>query len=1853
MNQHKIQRVVFSYEFNDLEHRESVDAFIKEMTNSVEFEKVFEKNETDVLIEIQRLEIDLGDVEFQELKSAFLDVLENQLKARIRSAESDTGVKIKKIYEWIDQFLFEGSIPWWSKYATSSEELLMFLKTLEKDDFQNAKVYFSNIFSQEIPLSRMAYQFNDEELEVILSFFLDRSEMNRMLSHSSASSAIFGESYFVFLVKAIQNASSSEYGEILFDIFQSIQDKSAVDENDDIFRNAIVQELQNEGYPIENRQFFLGKHGEGELVVSQQRGFKDKFSLVDENSEVRLNEASSSEEKQIDRLRLFFPILLDYVMYGSISSELLLTLNKHGWRGAYDNSTEDFVQNIFRLLILDFEDDVLHFVFQHFHQTRIRKLVFGLTDSDLVVSKLASLVLSKIGYRDKKQGQSEIRTVFRSAIYQYSKINIASSSLSQGVIEANLLNTINSLRREHSNIWLYFSDALKSLKSKKNSPIWLQDILALVEGRVYSKNDFINREEASSAIMRGVETYLTKGTIPEWMLNAIFGETIFAGLKLNELSFRHFLDLLMLINQTLIPKALQLAKLSDALSFEDKSVILEMLKLTDQNGSIQTNDLGSDLTLMNKSVSDQKNPEGAIDESQADDKLFEKSLYQMLSETSKDGKLPAYAHDLLNDYFKISKSSVRDVFKLLIDRNPGLALNVLSDFPHLQHLVRENQGMIDICLNSVLSLQTNVIIEGENLTFWLKKIFKVFQKEGLFEKSPDIFDALLFLLLDAKKGGIRGVKLDLSLRLWFQRAVLPYSDSKLFMESIYKNGLAWLDYRCFAPNEATLRRLKLAPVQLSARSEERSKRLAIDNVTERHEFYFSLFEDKNSKEDSRELATFDLDFEQLAKNIDDEKLLLEVLSAAMSHYFHFGRIPDWFVSYQNFLDDLIERKDGEGVTVQLQKFFVAKDMQRFKNLLLSSIYNQSSKLVKVRNNIHEELIESVVVEFIEQMLDGTSNDDLTAAFLLLRNAQEKLSSKFRRTALSLTHNLMFDLLIYEVRSKDKDTMKSWYMRSINQLVNCFIRYDYFQHSDVKHLSIELNDKDSLKVTESFDYEFSSFLSSKETYLHHVSHKTAGMLLQYAIRDTDRVSDSLRLILTKPAVFIRVSELISSNKLYEHWLKNDRTIINLTDLSRLESYQLEKDLSLYFSALNQEEIQSKSMKKLSSEISSFLRLSDTKLVQLIGDFSLFSLVNLQLFENTIRSLVLNEFKSLSEDQIQQLIFECFYATLKRWHSLLEELEEQNHFDTIRGLIATLSKEFDRILLAVSFSSDQRKALSKLFAKVNQIQDQKSEEDGEQNAEDVDRDSFSINIALRWLADQKRKMTSLFQLSTYIDKIIGGSEGLSKLLLNYKLSSHISGTQNTQDFIEEESNQGNSTSVQSLVEKLNEFSPEKLDTISSAPEETHHLRDIEAFEKLCSIISNPKYKVDLSDLALSLDIFKSDDVDSHRILELILSKLNFGPNSIGLQDCFFEWEYYLNYGVLPWWGRFKEKKGLVAHIIQLSVKLKNRDEVTPLVRGLFQRNPYLEKRFLDYLASDNEALIVNESKDLSNEITSQQTESDLKLRFDDELFELLPEELEDWKLNVIGALPPANSENGYSERYNRLSRIRELLKDPDSDGTILRIFFFTNDCLEYLSQEDGVDNSDLIFDDELSSQNDEFLKHEWLDLSENQRIYLPNAGVILLWPFFQRLFQRLSYLEKGEFVNYESQVKAVFVLQYLINEAELMPEHLLILNKVLVGLDGNDVIPRSYSLTDLEKKECEMCLQTIIKQWKQMKNTSIATFRRTFLQRGGFLEFRNDNKCFLLVEKAPIDVLLSTLPWGLSIVKFPWSKILLFVEWSNKK
>ena len=252
-----------------------------------------------------------------------------------------------------------------------------------------------------------------------------------------------------------------------------------------------------------------------------------------------------------------------------------------------------------------------------------------------------------------------------------------------------------------------------------------------------------------------------------------------------------------------------------------------------------------------------------------------------------------------------------------------------------------------------------------------------------------------------------------------------------------------------------------------------------------------------------------------------------------------------------------------------------------------------------------------------------------------------------------------------------------------------------------------------------------------------------------------------------------------------------------------------------------------------------------------------------------------------------------------------------------------------------------------------------------------------------------------------------------------------------------------------------------------------------------------------------------------------------------------------------------------------------------------------------------------------------------------------------------------ENEIFSEKNEITKLHEetnskLLNNRDKDLQIVENKNVDNENFPPLSQliDDkqlldflGVKTKEEVYERMLWEQID------WIDgTKDDEKIYIKNSGIVLLWPFFGHLFKRLNYFnEKGKFASPETRERAAHLLQFIATGKSEAEEHELVLNKILLSIPIFEVIANGLELTEEEKTEAEKMMKAAISYWTIIKSSSVAALRENFLKRDGML-FKKDRNWNLYVERKAIDALLTKLPWGYGTIKLSWNKYLIYVDWN---
>lgn len=164
-----------------------------------------------------------------------------------------------------------------------------------------------------------------------------------------------------------------------------------------------------------------------------------------------------------------------------------------------------------------------------------------------------------------------------------------------------------------------------------------------------------------------------------------------------------------------------------------------------------------------------------------------------------------------------------------------------------------------------------------------------------------------------------------------------------------------------------------------------------------------------------------------------------------------------------------------------------------------------------------------------------------------------------------------------------------------------------------------------------------------------------------------------------------------------------------------------------------------------------------------------------------------------------------------------------------------------------------------------------------------------------------------------------------------------------------------------------------------------------------------------------------------------------------------------------------------------------------------------------------------------------------------------------------------------------------------------------------------------------------------------LYCKYVGIILIHPFLKKFFETFLLLNDDEFKNEAAKEKAVHLLYYIATGKENPEEPDTVFLKLICGLPLSFPLRKKIRLTQQEKEESENLLTAVLGYWTKLKKTSIHGLREGFIQREGKVMFENDN-WRIIVEQKGIDVLMSSFPWGVSIVKLTWLKDKIWVDWA---
>ena len=163
-----------------------------------------------------------------------------------------------------------------------------------------------------------------------------------------------------------------------------------------------------------------------------------------------------------------------------------------------------------------------------------------------------------------------------------------------------------------------------------------------------------------------------------------------------------------------------------------------------------------------------------------------------------------------------------------------------------------------------------------------------------------------------------------------------------------------------------------------------------------------------------------------------------------------------------------------------------------------------------------------------------------------------------------------------------------------------------------------------------------------------------------------------------------------------------------------------------------------------------------------------------------------------------------------------------------------------------------------------------------------------------------------------------------------------------------------------------------------------------------------------------------------------------------------------------------------------------------------------------------------------------------------------------------------------------------------------------------------------------------------------VIVKNAGLVILWPFLFRLFDKCGLLMDKKFKDDISLQKGIIMTQYLVTGSIEINEDELVLNKILCGVPTKSVVDITIKLEEIELDICNSLLKGVLQNWKKLNSSSVETLRKTFLIREGIL-VPNELDYDLSVVKETFDMLIDTIPWNISMIQTVFMKNRINVDW----
>ncbi|SDI22917.1 hypothetical protein SAMN05421846_105116 [Chryseobacterium taeanense] len=359
------------------------------------------------------------------------------------------------------------------------------------------------------------------------------------------------------------------------------------------------------------------------------------------------------------------------------------------------------------------------------------------------------------------------------------------------------------------------------------------------------------------------------------------------------------------------------------------------------------------------------------------------------------------------------------------------------------------------------------------------------------------------------------------------------------------------------------------------------------------------------------------------------------------------------------------------------------------------------------------------------------------------------------------------------------------------------------------------------------------------------------------------------------------------------------------------------------------------------------------------------------------------------------------------------------------------------------------------------------------------------------------------------------------------------------------------------------------------------------------------------------------------------------------------YFLENGCMPWWN--SDKKSIDFLETKMFDKLISAKNFKKSMISVLS-NQYVQDRIIHQL-SDRQipqlCLAILENKELKINLETEMIRRISKLNYQDRIvvwkliLHLLSEylkspgsNLQEYFLQQILKVNPAEFYNlKSSENWKTVAEVFPFMKEKE---ILERIESYKT---EIKDQQENTNINEEIINKHTTENHEEAIA--------NNGQYVRNAGLILIHPFIKTFFEHCDLLhpETQELTDPEL---CAHLLHFIATGNTNAPEYDMTFEKFLCNIPIHQSINRHIKLSRKHKTQATNVIESVLHNWKPMKNSSPALLQNEFFQRSGKLVV-TDYDYTLTVERKTQDVLLDKLAWGIGLVKLPWKEKFMFVNW----